>query len=118
MYQYFNINRQLQPIAPCPTSPESIAIYQKHCQLAKEYMQMESEITFLDFRKKELSQLLEQEDKTMKRNAAKLKQDYSNLLNENEQLKLLQSNLQKQVEQIKNHRQNQLGGGLFVDSAE
>ena len=27
------MDRQLQPLAPCPTSPESMRIFEQHCQV-------------------------------------------------------------------------------------
>lgn len=102
---FFNPAQQyLQPLPPCPSCPESVAIYQQHRQLADEYLRIQAEIAMLLQRRKEL--LVEcQQDETERMNNKKINEDYQKLLSDNDDLKLLQSNLKRQLAQIKQQRQ-------------
>lgn len=40
-----------QPLAPCPNSKESMAVFEQHCKMAQEYMKVQTEIALLLQRK-------------------------------------------------------------------
>ncbi|KAL8564032.1 hypothetical protein ACOMHN_016321 [Nucella lapillus] len=65
---YFALEPHLQPLAPHPTNPESMRIFEQHCQLAQEYMRIQAEIAVLSRRKQELNQ--EREQKTSHHNTS------------------------------------------------
>ncbi|KAK2189437.1 hypothetical protein NP493_106g01026 [Ridgeia piscesae] len=70
---YIAMDHQLQPLAPCTTCPESMAIYEEHCKLAQEYLRIQTEISLLKQRK----------------------------IVSKESLEMLQKSLSKQVEQVR-----------------
>ncbi len=41
----------LQPLAPCPNSKESMAVFEQHCKMAQEYLKVQTEIALLIQRK-------------------------------------------------------------------
>lgn len=57
MYEYVclkiitNIYILLQPLAPCPNSKESMAVFEQHCKMAQEYLKVQTEIALLNQRK-------------------------------------------------------------------
>lgn len=40
-----------QPLPPCPTSKESMALFEQHIKMAQEYLRVQSEIAQLVLRK-------------------------------------------------------------------
>lgn len=36
-----------QPLAPCPNSKESMAVFEQHCKMAQEYLKVQTEIALL-----------------------------------------------------------------------
>uniref|UniRef100_A0A8C5L8W0 Mitogen-activated protein kinase kinase kinase n=1 Tax=Jaculus jaculus TaxID=51337 RepID=A0A8C5L8W0_JACJA len=44
---YLTLDHQLQPLAPCPNSKESMAVFEQHCKMAQEYMKVQTEIALL-----------------------------------------------------------------------
>lgn len=40
-----------QPLAPCPNSKESMAVFEQHCKMAQEYLKVQTEIALLIQRK-------------------------------------------------------------------
>uniref|UniRef100_A0A8D0G5K4 Mitogen-activated protein kinase kinase kinase 7 n=1 Tax=Sphenodon punctatus TaxID=8508 RepID=A0A8D0G5K4_SPHPU len=48
---YLTLDHQLQPLAPCPNSKESMAVFEQHCKMAQEYMKVQTEIALLLQRK-------------------------------------------------------------------
>ena len=51
---YLTLDHQLQPLAPCPNSKESMAVFEQHCKMAQEYMKVQTEISLLLQRKQEV----------------------------------------------------------------
>uniref|UniRef100_I3IZG7 Mitogen-activated protein kinase kinase kinase 7 n=1 Tax=Oreochromis niloticus TaxID=8128 RepID=I3IZG7_ORENI len=60
---YLTLDHQLQPLAPCPNSKESMAVFEQHCKMAQEYLKVQTEIALLIQRKKELIAELDQDEK-------------------------------------------------------
>ena len=60
---YLTLDHQLQPLAPCPNSKESMAVFEQHCKMAQEYMKVQTEIALLLQRKQELVAELDQDEK-------------------------------------------------------
>uniref|UniRef100_A0AAX7V585 Mitogen-activated protein kinase kinase kinase 7 n=1 Tax=Astatotilapia calliptera TaxID=8154 RepID=A0AAX7V585_ASTCA len=74
-----------QPLAPCPNSKESMAVFEQHIRMAQEYLKVQSEIALLVQKKKELMTELEQDE--MEQQASfRLIQERSNLLEDNSSL--------------------------------
>ncbi|MED6279296.1 Mitogen-activated protein kinase kinase kinase 7 [Characodon lateralis] len=48
---YLTLDHQLQPLAPCPNSKESMAVFEQHCKMAQEYLKVQTEIALLIQRK-------------------------------------------------------------------
>ncbi|KAI4802112.1 hypothetical protein KUCAC02_019970, partial [Chaenocephalus aceratus] len=44
---YLTLDHQLQPLAPCPNSKESMAVFEQHCKMAQEYLKVQTEIALL-----------------------------------------------------------------------
>ncbi|XP_026007735.1 mitogen-activated protein kinase kinase kinase 7-like isoform X1 [Astatotilapia calliptera] len=82
---YLKLDYQLQPLAPCPNSKESMAVFEQHIRMAQEYLKVQSEIALLVQKKKELMTELEQDE--MEQQASfRLIQERSNLLEDNSSL--------------------------------
>lgn len=79
------LDYQLQPLAPCPNSKESMAIYEQHMMMVKEYFKVQAEIAQYAQKKQKLTQDLEQEQREQQTSARliqehnKLKEDHSSL---------------------------------------
>lgn len=82
---YLKLDYQLQPLAPCPNSKESMAVFEQHIRMAQEYLKVQSEIALLVRRKKELTTELEQ-DEMEQQTSFRLIQERSNLLEDNSSL--------------------------------
>lgn len=94
---YFALEPHLQPLAPYPTNPESMQIFNQHCQLAQEYMRIQAEIAVLSQRKHELmSREIVQAEQTRSRMADI--EEYTRLSAENESLMSVHRDLRTQVE--------------------
>ncbi|XP_021360682.1 mitogen-activated protein kinase kinase kinase 7-like isoform X3 [Mizuhopecten yessoensis] len=96
---YQSLDHQLQPLAPCPTSRESMEIFDQHCKLAQEYLKVQTEMALLTQRKNDLIKEFEMDEKNQQ-SSTRLAEEYKLLLQENESLVLLHKNLNKQVEQV------------------
>lgn len=46
-----NVSVCSQPLAPCPNSKESMAVFEQHCKMAQEYLKVQTEIALLIQRK-------------------------------------------------------------------
>ncbi len=46
-----NMRVYFQPLAPCPNSKESMAVFEQHCKMAQEYLKVQTEIALLIQRK-------------------------------------------------------------------
>ncbi|TKS75780.1 Mitogen-activated protein kinase kinase kinase 7 [Collichthys lucidus] len=97
---YLTLDHQLQPLAPCPNSKESMAVFEQHCKMAQEYLKVQTEIALLIQRKKELIAELDQDEKDQQ-NTSRLVQEHKKLLEENKSLSTYYQKCKKQLELIR-----------------
>ncbi|XP_035829055.1 mitogen-activated protein kinase kinase kinase 7 isoform X7 [Aplysia californica] len=96
---YFSLEPHLQPIPPCLSNPESMQIFEEHCNLAEEYLRIQAEIAVLTQRKHEMNKEREQhQERHLK---SKHLEEYTKLTAENESLKSVYKELRAQVEKYK-----------------
>ncbi|KAM4625213.1 mitogen-activated protein kinase kinase kinase 7-like isoform 2-T2 [Polymixia lowei] len=93
---YLTLDHQLQPLAPCPNSKESMAVFEQHCRMAQEYLKVQTEIALLVQRKKELLSEREQDDREQQ-NTSRLVQEHSKLLEENRSLSTYYQDLKNKL---------------------
>ncbi|KAJ8409764.1 hypothetical protein AAFF_G00218230 [Aldrovandia affinis] len=105
---YLTLDHQLQPLAPCPNSKESMAVFEQHCKMAQEYLKVQTEIALLIQRKKELIAELDQDEKDQQ-NASRLVQEHKKLLEENKSLSTYYHKCKKQLELIRAQQQKRQG---------
>ncbi|XP_061494133.1 mitogen-activated protein kinase kinase kinase 7-like isoform X10 [Rhineura floridana] len=105
---YLTLDHQLQPLAPCPNSKESMAVFEHHCKMAQEYMRVQTEIALLLQRKQELIAELDQDEKDQQ-NTSRLVQEHKKLLDENKSLSTYYQQCKKQLEVIRNQQQKRQG---------
>ncbi|XP_029900164.1 mitogen-activated protein kinase kinase kinase 7-like isoform X2 [Myripristis murdjan] len=103
---YLKLDHQLQPLAPCPNSKESMSVFEQHCRMAQEYLKVQSEIAILVQRRKDLMCELEQ-DQREQQMSSRLVQEHSKLLEDNSSLSTycqdLRSNLGLIMSQHQHH---------------
>ncbi|XP_066532522.1 mitogen-activated protein kinase kinase kinase 7 isoform X2 [Hoplias malabaricus] len=97
---YLTLDHQLQPLAPCPNSKESMAVFEQHCKMAQEYLKVQTEIALLIQRKNELIAELDQDEKDQQ-NTSRLVQEHKKLLEENKSLSTYYQQCKKQLELIR-----------------
>ncbi|MGH0139216.1 UNVERIFIED_CONTAM: hypothetical protein FKN15_026215 [Acipenser sinensis] len=97
---YLTLDHQLQPLAPCPNSKESMAVFEQHCKMAQEYLKVQTEIALLLQRKNELIAELDQDEKDQQ-NTSRLVQEHKKLLDENKSLSTYFQQCKKQLELIR-----------------
>ncbi|KAH3728036.1 hypothetical protein DPMN_053982 [Dreissena polymorpha] len=102
---YQSLDHQYQPIAPCPTSSESMEIFHRHCKLAQQYLRYQTEIAMFEQTRHELRKEL-QDDVMDQQSNDQLMEEYIKLSSENESLKKFHQNLTMQLDQIKKKQQN------------
>ncbi|XP_028996637.1 mitogen-activated protein kinase kinase kinase 7 isoform X2 [Betta splendens] len=105
---YLTLDHQLQPLAPCPNSKESMAVFEQHCKMAQEYLKVQTEIALLNQRKKELIAELDQDEKDQQ-NTSRLVQEHKKLLEENKSLSTYYQKCKKQLELIRVQQQKRPG---------
>lgn len=105
---YLTLDHQLQPLAPCPNSKESMAVFEHHCKMAQEYLKVQTEIALLIQRKKELIAELDQDEKDQQ-NTSRLVQEHKKLLEENKSLSTYYQKCKKQLELIRVQQQKRQG---------
>ncbi|XP_041419832.1 mitogen-activated protein kinase kinase kinase 7 S homeolog isoform X3 [Xenopus laevis] len=105
---YLTLDHQLQPLAPCPNSKESMAVFEQHCKMAQEYMKVQTEIALLLQRKQELIAELDQDEKDQQ-NTSRLVQEHKKLLDENKSLSTYYQQCKKQLEVIRSQQQKRQG---------
>ncbi|XP_068087277.1 mitogen-activated protein kinase kinase kinase 7 isoform X5 [Hyperolius riggenbachi] len=105
---YLTLDHQLQPLAPCPNSKESMAVFEQHCKMAQEYMKVQTEIALLLQRKQELTAELDQDEKDQQ-NTSRLVQEHKKLLDENKSLSTYYQQCKKQLDVIRNQQQKRQG---------
>uniref|UniRef100_A0A3P8QJW2 Mitogen-activated protein kinase kinase kinase 7 n=1 Tax=Astatotilapia calliptera TaxID=8154 RepID=A0A3P8QJW2_ASTCA len=96
------------PLAPCPNSKESMAVFEQHCKMAQEYLKVQTEIALLIQRKKELIAELDQDEKDQQ-NTSRLVQEHKKLLEENKSLSTYYQKCKKQLELIRVQQQKRQG---------
>ncbi|XP_063773063.1 mitogen-activated protein kinase kinase kinase 7 isoform X2 [Pseudophryne corroboree] len=105
---YLTLDHQLQPLAPCPNSKESMAVFEQHCKMAQEYMKVQTEIALLLQRKQELIAELDQDEKDQQ-NTSRLVQEHKKLLDENKSLSTYYQQCKKQLDVIRGQQQKRQG---------
>ncbi|XP_053087805.1 mitogen-activated protein kinase kinase kinase 7 isoform X2 [Pangasianodon hypophthalmus] len=105
---YLTLDHQLQPLAPCPNSKESMAVFEQHCKMAQEYLKVQTEIALLIQRKNELIAELDQDEKDQQ-NTSRLVQEHKKLLEENKSLSTYFQQCKKQLELIRAQQQKRQG---------
>uniref|UniRef100_A0AAY4BC01 Mitogen-activated protein kinase kinase kinase 7 n=1 Tax=Denticeps clupeoides TaxID=299321 RepID=A0AAY4BC01_9TELE len=105
---YLTLDHQLQPLAPCPNSKESMAVFEQHCKMAQEYLKVQTEIALLIQRKNELIAELDQDEKDQQ-NTSRLVQEHKKLLEENKSLSTYFQNCKKQLDLIRAQQQKRQG---------
>ncbi|KAK5904021.1 hypothetical protein CgunFtcFv8_007749 [Champsocephalus gunnari] len=105
---YLTLDHQLQPLAPCPNSRESMAVFEQHCKMAQEYLKVQTEIALLIQRKKELIVELDQDEKDQQ-NTSRLVQEHKKLLEENKSLSTYYQKCKKQLDLIRVQQQKRQG---------
>ncbi|KAA8583256.1 hypothetical protein FQN60_015802 [Etheostoma spectabile] len=81
---YLTLDHQLQPLAPCPNSKESMAVFEQHCKMAQEYLKDQQ-------------------------NTSRLVQEHKKLLEENKSLSTYYQKCKKQLELIRVQQQKRQG---------
>uniref|UniRef100_A0A8C9S6Y2 Mitogen-activated protein kinase kinase kinase 7 n=1 Tax=Scleropages formosus TaxID=113540 RepID=A0A8C9S6Y2_SCLFO len=105
---YLTLDHQLQPLAPCPNSKESMAVFEQHCKMAQEYLKVQTEIALLIQRKEELIAELDQDEKDQQ-NTSRLVQEHKKLVEENKSLSTYYQKCKKQLELIRAQQQKRQG---------
>ncbi|XP_071006437.1 mitogen-activated protein kinase kinase kinase 7-like isoform X1 [Oncorhynchus clarkii lewisi] len=105
---YLTLDHQLQPLAPCPNSKESMAVFEQHCKMAQDYLKVQTEIALLIQRRKELIAELDRDEKDQQ-NTSRLVQEHKKLLEENKSLSTYYQNCKKQLELIRAQQQKRQG---------
>ncbi|XP_062857913.1 mitogen-activated protein kinase kinase kinase 7 isoform X2 [Trichomycterus rosablanca] len=105
---YLTLDHQLQPLAPCPNSKESMAVFEQHCKMAQEYLKVQTEIALLIQRKNELIAELDQDEKDQQ-NTSRLVQEHKKLLEENKSLSTYYQQCKKQLDLIRAQQQKRQG---------
>ncbi|XP_043999443.1 mitogen-activated protein kinase kinase kinase 7-like isoform X2 [Gambusia affinis] len=101
---YQKLDHQLQPLAPCPNSRESMTVFEQHIRMAQEYLRVQSEIAHLLNRKEELITELEQEQKEQQ-TSSRLIQEHNKLLEDNSSLSAVCQNLRSRLTLIQSQNQ-------------
>uniref|UniRef100_A0A3B3CX03 Mitogen-activated protein kinase kinase kinase 7 n=1 Tax=Oryzias melastigma TaxID=30732 RepID=A0A3B3CX03_ORYME len=102
---YHRLDHQLQPLAPCPNSQESVAVFEQHIRMAHEYLRVQAEIADLLRKKQELMCDLEEEQKEHQV-TSRLFQEHSKLLEDNSSLTARCQNLRSQLSLIQSQNQH------------
>uniref|UniRef100_A0AAQ6A7N5 Mitogen-activated protein kinase kinase kinase 7 n=1 Tax=Amphiprion ocellaris TaxID=80972 RepID=A0AAQ6A7N5_AMPOC len=93
------------PLAPCPNSKESMAVFEQHIRVAQEYLKVQSEIAHLVRTKQELMSELEQ-DQREQQTSSRLIEEHSKLLEENSNLSAYCQGLKSKLSLIKSQNQH------------
>ncbi|XP_068608355.1 mitogen-activated protein kinase kinase kinase 7-like [Brachionichthys hirsutus] len=103
MKAYLKLDHQLQPLAPCPNSKESMAVFEQHIRMAQEFLKVQSEIAILVQRKQDLVSELEQEQKEQHTSSRHV-QEHSKLLEDNSSLMSHHQGLRSKLSLIKSEQ--------------
>ncbi|XP_013867294.1 mitogen-activated protein kinase kinase kinase 7 [Austrofundulus limnaeus] len=102
---YQKLDHQLQPLAPCPNSRESMAVFEQHIRMVQDYLSVQSEIAHLLNRKQELKMELEKEQREQQM-SSRLLQEHSKLLEDNSSLSAYCQGLRSQLSRIQSQTQH------------
>ncbi|XP_078700262.1 mitogen-activated protein kinase kinase kinase 7-like isoform X2 [Branchiostoma floridae x Branchiostoma belcheri] len=97
---YLTLEHHLQPLAPCNTSKESMAIFQQHCEMAEDYLRVQTELALLLQRREELVKELDADEKEQV-NSARLIEEHQSLIKENESLQAFHRKCKNQLDMIR-----------------
>ncbi|XP_019940685.2 mitogen-activated protein kinase kinase kinase 7-like isoform X1 [Paralichthys olivaceus] len=101
---YLKLDYQLQPLAPCPNSKESMAVFEQHIRMAQEFLKVQSEISHLVQRKQELMSELEL-DQGEQHTSSGLIQEHRKLLEDNSHLSAYHQGLKSKLTLMKSQNQ-------------
>lgn len=101
---YLALDHQLQPLAPCPNSKESMAVYEQHIRMAQEYLKIQAEIAQFVRRKQELTLELEQEQRE-EQTSSRLIHEHNKLLEDNSKLSAYCQRMRSKLRQIQSQEQ-------------
>jgi len=88
------IDADLQPVKPDPNCADSMAVYENHRKLAADYLKLQTEVTLLSTRKKQLEERLNRSAVGREnRDTAKYVSELVKLQDENESLRKLHKTL-------------------------
>lgn len=93
---YLKLDHQLQPLAPCPNSKESMAVYEQHMRMVQDYLKIQEELDRFVQRKQKLSLDLEQEQ-----TSSRLIQEHHKLVEDNSRLSATRQRLQRKLKLMK-----------------
>uniref|UniRef100_A0AAQ4REP0 Mitogen-activated protein kinase kinase kinase 7 n=1 Tax=Gasterosteus aculeatus aculeatus TaxID=481459 RepID=A0AAQ4REP0_GASAC len=97
--------KSFEPLAPCPNSKESMAVFEQHIRMAQDYLKVQSEIADLARRKEALMSELEQ-DQREQHTSCRLIQEHSKLLEDNSSLSASCQGLRSKLSLIKSQNQH------------
>ncbi|XP_035687152.1 mitogen-activated protein kinase kinase kinase 7-like isoform X2 [Branchiostoma floridae] len=97
---YLTLEHHLQPLAPCSTSNESMAIFQQHCEMAEDYLRVQTELALLLQRREELVKELDADEKEQV-NSLRLMEEHQSLIRENESLQAFHRKCKNQLDMIR-----------------
>ncbi|XP_049597041.1 mitogen-activated protein kinase kinase kinase 7 [Syngnathus scovelli] len=103
---FLKLDHRLQPLAPCPNSKESMAVFEQHIKMAQEYIRVQSEVAELVRRKHELISELE-EGQRERQTSSRIIQEHSKLLEDNSSLSVYCQSLRNKLSLIKTLDQQQ-----------
>ncbi|XP_070567615.1 mitogen-activated protein kinase kinase kinase 7-like isoform X2 [Ptychodera flava] len=100
---YLTLDHHLQPLPPCMSSPESMAVFDMHCKTAQEYLRVQTELALLHKRKRELANELDQDWKDQQ-NSSKILEEYTFLMEERESLLQIHKEMKAQLDLTRQQR--------------
>lgn len=101
---YHSLDQQLQPITPYPPSQESMEIYKQHCELAQEYLKVQTELALLIQRKNDLLKEFEIDEQNQQ-SSTRMNDEYNQLKQENENLMFIRQQMETKVNAIRHLKQ-------------
>ncbi|XP_037652390.1 mitogen-activated protein kinase kinase kinase 7-like isoform X2 [Sebastes umbrosus] len=99
------LDHQLQPLAPCPNSKESMAVFEQHIRMAQDYLKVQAEIADL-LRKKEVLMSELEQDQREQQTSSRLIQEHSKLLEDNSSKSAYCQGLRSKLSLIKSQNQH------------
>ncbi|XP_043215086.1 mitogen-activated protein kinase kinase kinase 7-like [Amphibalanus amphitrite] len=109
------LDADLQPVKPDPDCPDSRRVFENHKKLAKDYLKLQTEVTLLNTKKKQLEDRLHRTaTERHSRDTPKYVSDLVKLQEENENLRKLHRKLMAERDQLTRPRSDQLSDDWSV----